>query len=70
LYVLLVAIWVVVFRLGQGRWLLLSGLATGRLWWWRKGTVDDDDGVCGCSSQLFASENGRTVLHLDGWFGG
>jgi hypothetical protein len=70
LYVLLVAIWVVVFRLGQGRWLLLHVLAMGRLWWWRKGTAGDDDSVCGYSSQLFALEIGRTVLHLDGWFDG
>jgi hypothetical protein len=70
LYVLQVAKWVVVLRLGQGRWLLLRGLATGRLWWWQKGTVDDDDGVYGCSSQMVVLENGRTVLHLGSRFGG
>jgi hypothetical protein len=43
---------------------------TGRLWWWQTGTADGDGGVYGCSLQLLALENGRTVSHLGIQYGG
>jgi hypothetical protein len=70
LYALRVAKRVAELRLGPGRWLLLRGQVAGRLWWWQMGTAAGDGGVCGCSLQLLAMENGRTESHLEIQYGG
>jgi hypothetical protein len=65
LYALRVAKRAAVLRLGPGRWQV-----AGRLWWWQTGTAAGDGGVCGCSLQLLAMENGRTGSHLEIQYGG